>query len=106
MYEDREVGVIIPVGSMFLLSSGQYSNYGIDVLCRSLVDVDVDAVRLEYLKVYPGQAKEYGFKNSAFINWFINEKKMAEEVDCWELRTSAYDDEYFDIKKPGQEERW
>jgi hypothetical protein len=40
-------------GDLIIMTSGNYSDYVIDTLCRALADFDIEEVRQEYLAQFP-----------------------------------------------------
>jgi hypothetical protein len=85
---------IIKTGELFLMTTGQYSDYDVKVLCRANTNINTSAVVDEYLVDHPEEAQDYHFGEFAFINWVINETKKADEVTAWEWHFSAYDTAY------------
>lgn len=94
-YEYRNPGVVIPSGTFFFFSSGEYSDYSVDMFCEAFADIDVDSIREEYLNLYPDQKVDYQFKKSMFLNWVVNVKKLVREIPVWEFLVSGYSTEYF-----------
>jgi hypothetical protein len=81
---------IIKTGELFLMTTGEYSDYEVKVLCRANTNINTRAVVDEYLADHPEQARDYGFEDFAFVNWIINETRKADEVTVWEWHFSAY----------------
>ncbi len=91
---DREAKVtsdkkIILAGTLFVITDGEYDDYGIRTLCKAEVDIDIDALQLEYLGKYPSNAADYEFQEDLFILWLI-EKEYASELEMHELHIGSY----------------
>lgn len=56
-------------GEVCLLTSGEYSDYGIIALCKCEKNVDLQ----EQYEKYPGEKGEYSFSESAFGDWLIKQ---------------------------------
>ena len=70
----------IPKGALFIISTGEYSDYSVQTICRALVEIDYDILMTEFLASidwYPGE--------SEYINWLINTKHIAKELDYFEF---------------------
>jgi len=59
----------IRAGSLFTVSSGEYSDYFIRGVFRALRDIDPEALLREWLKDHPDQAERYSFKDIDFLAW-------------------------------------
>lgn len=82
---------IIPGGSLFIMSSGAFSDYTVKALCRATRDIDADALRAEFLASNPDQRERYHFEPSAFIA-FVAAKGLFEELAYGELHLGDYGD--------------
>jgi hypothetical protein len=100
MFDYEKSGTIIPKDALFTITSGEYSDYGVQCICRALADIAVDSARDEYLTLFPEQKKDYEFKRSVFINWLINTKKLAAEIPFFEFHIDSYSTEYFAVNSP------
>ena len=96
----KKTGTVIPKGAMFMIATGEYSDYSIQCLCRAIFDIAIDVIRDEYLILFPEQKEEYEFNSSVFMNWFINTKKLAEEIPFFEFHLETYSTEYFNVSSP------
>ena len=96
-------------GSLFTLSHGEYSDYVIIALCRATEDIDIEALREEYMELYPEQREEYEFSPYQFANWLVNVRRSCEEVEYfyWHIGNygTAYDmpyQEYWFVGEPSR----
>jgi len=86
----NEKRIVIERGSLFVLSSGEYSDYQIYAVCRAKCDIDLEALEDEYLASHPEQRRRYGISFYEFISWLIAQKQVAEELDYQEWYLGAY----------------
>jgi hypothetical protein len=75
-----------------LLSNGRYSDYGI--LALALVECENDTAFIRdcyrrWVEMHPEQAKEYGFKVSAFVDWLLTLPEVS-KVDFVEWHLGGY----------------
>ena len=76
---------MIKKGKFILISSGAYSDYGVIIIARTLIDIDIPALEKEY--------KKLNLKSMyRFVNWLIFEKNVIEEVDYIEIHLGDYDE--------------
>lgn len=81
---------IIKKDTLFIVTSGVYSNYEVVTLCKARQDIDMDSLRTEYLKMYPEEAKEYLFEEFKFTKWLLVDVNIAEELTYAELHLTDY----------------
>lgn len=80
---------ILPEGTIFLLSSGAYSDYSILALLRATQDLDLDKFVAGYLAANPEQVGKYKFKQYQFANELVA-SGMVEEIRTKELYIAEY----------------
>jgi len=80
---------MIEKGNLFIFTSGEYSDYQVVTLCKAAEDIDMEETMKEYYALFPDERDNY-LRNNVFINWAINTKKIAEELDYaeWHLDLS------------------
>lgn len=82
---------IVKKGQIMVLTSGDYSDYGINAIFKALEDFDLDAEVQEYYK----QETEVQFDRNRrktgidFPAWLVK-WRVAEEVDFLEIHTGDY----------------
>lgn len=81
---------VIPAGVIFTVTCGEYSDYYTLVVCKSLKEINVKQMQQEYLSEHSKQAEKYSLEETEVINWMINTKKYAEEIDFFELHLGSY----------------
>ncbi|MDA8251089.1 MAG: hypothetical protein M0Z28_18225 [Rhodospirillales bacterium] len=76
----------IPSGSLFTISTGEYSDYTVGGVFRAKAEIDPEALRAEWLMAHPDQAQSYRFQDYKFLGW-IASKGLLEPIDCieWHL---------------------
>ena len=83
--------MFIEKGSMFLFTAGTTgSDYEVITFCKATSNIDVIALRVEYLALYPEQEKDYFFKESQFVEWLVVDKKVCEKLDYFEWHLGFY----------------
>jgi hypothetical protein len=84
---------MIPKGTLFLLTEGEYSSYYCITLCKAIVDIDVEALKSEYLKLHHEQLEDYKFRTTMFVRWFLVDKRLAQELEYteWHLGASKFE---------------
>lgn len=80
--EIRQV-TVIPAGTYLVITDGECSEYQVLMLCRTLQDIDMKALRAEFRP--EKYSKEHG--SYAFAKWLAVDKKVVEEIDYreWNL---------------------
>lgn len=78
----------VQAGQALLVTSGEYSDFGIVALCKALRDFDVIPLIAEYKAMNP---KETHFNYSEFGDWLI-EKAYVEKLPYAELYMGSYGD--------------
>ena len=92
--KSKRVGETISVGTVLLLSVGEYSDYDIVTICRCQREFNTLAVEQEYREVYPMDDSDYQARNddhTRFVNWLVNEEHYCEEVNHREIHMGYYD---------------
>ena len=85
-------------GDLIIMTSGDYSDYVIDILCRALADFDIEEMRQEYLVLFPEEAVRYKFSDVHFKKWLIVDKRLLEELQAREWNFDSYDGADYEIK--------
>jgi hypothetical protein len=99
----RSAAKMIKKGSLFIITSGEYSDYELVTICKALCDIDVQGAKAEYLQAYPEQGEDYKFRYGKFVTWLINEKRIAKELDYFEWHTDDYGIVDFSVTKGSEE---
>lgn len=76
-------------GTILMLSTGEYSDYGIQTLSKAIKDFDIREVSEEYLSENEGQRGSYSCDFYKFTQWLI-EKKYIETVEYKEWHLGDY----------------
>ena len=71
--------MIIKKGELLIISSGEYSDYRMVALCRASQDIDIEALREEYLTLHPEQRQRYRFREYQFVKWCLVDRTVATE---------------------------
>ena len=71
----------IEAGELFILTSGEYSDYGVVALLRAIVQIDLGLLMDEYAKVITKDVTGYDL-----VRWLAIDKKVAEELPYAEAR--------------------
>ena len=58
---------IIPVGAIFTVSTGVYSDYSVHGVFRALQDIDPKKLADDWLEKHPDEAENYCFNGSKFL---------------------------------------
>ena len=80
----------IEAGELFILTSGEYSDYGVVGLFRALADIDLGPLMDEYAKAIAEAVAAHDTKHrpgeDGLIRWLTTDKKVAEELPYSEAR--------------------
>lgn len=76
-------------GTIFLVTTGEYSDYGVYATLRAKVDFDFDATLAQWLAAHPEDDREYGFSDDRFMSDLIL-SGVVEEVTVPRLHLSNY----------------
>ena len=76
-------------GQLILISTGEYSDYGILDTFQVLRDFDTKEVIGYYFTKYPLQSEQYEFDDDIFILWLISEQLVV-ELETVEWKISSY----------------
>ena len=93
--------IVIKKGSIILVTDGEYSDYETIMFCKAIADIDVIALRSEYMALYPEQKKPYSFEEFNFCKWLVVDKKICEELNCFEWNLGGYAEADFSIDSIG-----
>ncbi len=80
---------IIPAGSIFTVTTGEYNDYSVQGVFRAKVDIDAEALRDEWLIMHPDQRRDYRFKAFDFMGW-VARRDLIEALDCFEWHLTDY----------------
>ena len=72
---------IIPAGSLLTITTGAYSDYTVHGVFRALVNIDSEALRIQWFTEHPEQTERYSER--LYLGW-IARKGLIEPVDCFE----------------------
>ena len=95
--------MLIKKGSIFLVTEGEYPDWQvdmlrkIDMLCEAIIDIDVMALRSEYLVLYPEQSSAFLFNESQFCKWLVIDKKACKKIDYFDWQLGEYPDVDFSV---------
>lgn len=81
---------VIPKGAIFTITTGEYSDYQTETVCKAIREIDVRSLQDEYLSEHKEQSVQYRFNSSVFLSWLINKKEYAEEIDFFEFHIGNY----------------
>ena len=80
--------------TLILISEGEYSDYGVCSALKATDDIDMDDIKKEFDLLRDENLSSwdrYGnMGTSGFINWLVNIKKIADELDYTEVHTGCY----------------
>ena len=79
----------IPAGSLFTVSTGEYSDYDVKGVFRAVADIDPNALRDEWIAAHMDQADDYCFDYSAFMGDAVR-RGLLEAVPCFEWHQCDY----------------
>lgn len=79
----------IPQGIFLLISQGEYSDYGISGLFKTLKEIDPNLMIRGWLEANPDQKDQYSFDHYAFVSWLVS-IDFLEEVTHWTWHTNNY----------------
>ena len=80
----------IAKGTLVAISEGEYSGYRIIAAGNALEDLDLNALKEEWLKLHPEQAEDYHFEEYQFVKWLVVDKQLIEEVAITEWHIGSY----------------
>jgi hypothetical protein len=81
----------IKTGQTVIVSEGEWSDYSILFIVRALVDVDVIALKEEWLSLHPEQREEYHFESYQFFAWVMSQGIFTPvSVDWLEWHIASY----------------
>lgn len=75
--------------TIIFFSSGEYSDYSAVGLFKATKDIDVSAVRDQYISLHPEQMTKYEFKEDMFMQ-FLKDEDYLEELPYKEWYLGAY----------------
>ena len=80
---------IIKKGELFLVTNGEYSDYGIRALLKATENIYVEVEINEFLRERD-KKENYCFDTSGFMNWLIIRRAIAIEIKALEFWTTSY----------------
>ena len=75
----------VRAGDLVLVTSGEYSDFGVIALCRAVIDFDAKAL----VPVFREGREDDSYDNSEFGDWLIKSGRL-EKVSFRELYVGAY----------------
>lgn len=85
-WDEKNNCIIITKGSVFIISSGEYSDYEALVICEALEDINPKELQEEYYKKYPQQLNYKETEYSEFIEnavkWMVEERKCIKRLNA------------------------
>ena len=85
-----EIDPPVPVGKILLLSEGEYSDYNVIMVVRTLKSFSIHQLTLEYRNTRPKSEREpYNEQEGGFMNWMVS-SGYVETVEWWEFHVGAY----------------
>jgi hypothetical protein len=81
---------LLKKGEITLITSGEYSDYGVQTVVRALEDFHILEMRDEYLSGHREQSGRYDADHQQFVQWLVNERKCVEEVEHREWHIGSY----------------
>ena len=91
--------MFIKKGVTFVLSSGEYSDYSVYTLCKAKADLDIEALKSEYMVAHASENEAYHFSVSNFIKWLTVDKNVAKELEYTEWHLGSYGKADFSINE-------
>ena len=79
--------VVIPIGTIFTITTGEYSDYSVRGVFKALKEIDYKACTEAYLEQHPAQREDYSFKEHSFITWAYQQGYM-DLIDSMEWHLS------------------
>lgn len=76
-------------GTIFILTTGEYSDFGIFATLRATEDFDFDHAVEDYKRANPNEAKQYNGDQQRFLEGLIN-AQLVEEVVLPRLHLASY----------------
>ena len=80
---------IIKKGELFLVTNGEYSDYGINALLKATENIYMEVEINEFLRERDRE-ENYCFDTSGFMNWLIIRRAIAIEIKALEFWTTSY----------------
>jgi hypothetical protein len=80
--------------TLILISEGEYSDYGVSAALKATDDINMDDIKKEFEQLKEDALKSWridaDISTGGFVNWLVNIKKVAEELDYTEVHTGSY----------------
>lgn len=80
---------MINVGDYILITSEEYSDYGVVAFTRCVKEFDAEQIKTEYLADFPNQKKNYGCDWNKVNDWLIN-RGYLKKLEYRELHLGTY----------------
>ena len=78
---------IVEKGELLVLTTGEYSDYELIMICRARQDIDLKSLAEEYRQIRKAQdPPSWWTAQNGFAKWIIVDKNLADEVpyrECW-----------------------
>jgi hypothetical protein len=85
MLENNFKDYILPMevkeNDIIIFSSGDYSSYSIDMVCKAKTNFNIQEIKKEYLLLFPELKNERNFNTEKFINWILINKNIMKEIN-------------------------
>ena len=85
MLENHFKDYILPMevkeNDIIIFSSGNYSSYSIDIVCKAKINFNIQKIKKEYLLLFPELKNERYLNTEKFINWILINKNVMEEIN-------------------------
>ena len=93
--------MIIEEGEIFILTTGQYSDYTLLAPCRANQDIDIESLGTEYAQLRRKQGKSWWGSIYGFVKWIVVDKKLADELPFreWNIEFGP-DGAYSSLEEP------
>lgn len=88
----------IPAGAIFTVTSGEYSDFGVDGVFRARKEIPAERLRDEYLEGNPERRGHHSFDERGFLAFLVRGGYI-DQVESWELYLGGYDRSRFRVHR-------
>src|SRR5512139_289415 len=81
--------VPIPQGALFTITTGEYSDYTVHGVFRALKEIDMDALRKQWLRNHPEQKEMHTFDEHQFLA-AMTRRGLFKPVKSWNWHLGDY----------------
>lgn len=85
----------VPAGTLLLVTSGSHDDYQPRLLCRAREELDIDALRGEWIETLEPWQRDVWAMDTQFLRWLLETRQAVEEVGCHELWLDSYSGDDF-----------